>query len=74
VLAGPEEATALGNVLVQARAVGELGSLAQMRQLVGAAAPATRYEPRAAQAGDETYERFLAVTGLRSQRPAPAEV
>ena len=31
VLAGPVEATALGNVLVQARAAGELGSLADMR-------------------------------------------
>ena len=30
-LAGPVEATALGNVLVQARAAGELGSLADMR-------------------------------------------
>ena len=29
VLAGPVEATALGNVLVQARAAGELGSLAR---------------------------------------------
>jgi rhamnulokinase len=75
VLAGPEEATALGNVLVQARAVGELDSLGQMRELVAAATPMTRYEPSAAQRSDETYARFLTVTGLRrSLRPAHAEV
>jgi rhamnulokinase len=74
VLAGPEEATALGNVLVQARAVGELGSLREMRELVAGATPVARYEPTAAQAGEETYERFLALTGLGSQSPAHAEV
>ncbi|HEX4673201.1 MAG TPA: rhamnulokinase family protein [Solirubrobacteraceae bacterium] len=72
VLAGPEEATALGNVLVQARAVGELDSLEQMRDLVGRSAPIARYEPSAAHPGDETYDRFLAVTGLQS--PARADV
>ena len=36
VLAGPVEATALGNVLVQARAAGELGSLADMRAVSAA--------------------------------------
>jgi rhamnulokinase len=68
VLAGPEEATALGNVLVQARAVGELASLAQMRELVASSMPITRYEPSGGRSAEETYERFLAITGLGSQR------
>ena len=57
-LAGPVEATALGNVLVQARAVGELGSLAEMRAVAAASAEPVVYEP----SGDaeEIYERFLA--------------
>src|SRR3954453_16097079 len=38
VLAGPVEATALGNVLVQARAAGELGSLADLRAVAAASA------------------------------------
>jgi rhamnulokinase len=71
VVAGPEEATALGNVLVQSRAVGELGSLGQMRELVGGATPTSRYEPTAGQQGEETYDRFLTVTGLES--PVRAE-
>jgi rhamnulokinase len=47
VLAGPVEATALGNVLVQARANGMLGgSLESMRALVAATFVPRRYEPR----------------------------
>ncbi|MGE3192282.1 MAG: FGGY-family carbohydrate kinase [Microbacteriaceae bacterium] len=47
VLAGPVEATALGNVLVQARALGYVsGDLEALRALVAGAAPPFRYEPR----------------------------
>jgi rhamnulokinase len=50
VVAGPVEATALGNVLVQARALGAVhGDLAALRALLRATQPLTRYEPR----GDE---------------------
>jgi rhamnulokinase len=50
VLAGPVEATALGNVLVQARAHGWFGadaSLETLRAAVVAAFPPERFEPRA---------------------------
>jgi rhamnulokinase len=47
VIAGPVEAAALGNVLVQARAVGTLsGELADLRLLIRETQPLTRYEPR----------------------------
>jgi len=62
VLAGPVEATALGNVLVQARAAGELGSLSDMRRVAAASAQLATYEPRDDAAGDSTYERFLHAT------------
>jgi rhamnulokinase len=45
VLAGPVEATALGNVLVQARAAGELGSLDDMRAISAASFEPVHYEP-----------------------------
>jgi sugar (pentulose or hexulose) kinase len=46
VLAGPVEATALGNVLVQARALGAVdGDLAALRALVRATQPVVRYQP-----------------------------
>jgi rhamnulokinase len=51
VLAGPVEATALGNVLVQARARGLIaGDLESLRALVRATQDIRRYEPRAASA------------------------
>ncbi|WP_190177858.1 rhamnulokinase [Streptomyces naganishii] len=46
VVAGPAEAAALGNVLVQARAHGLVGDRAGMRRLVARTQPLTRYEPR----------------------------
>jgi len=46
VVAGPVEATAIGNVLMQARAAGELSSRSQMRALVAATTSLQRYEPR----------------------------
>lgn len=46
VLAGPVEATALGNVLVQARALGAVdGDLAQLRSLIRATQPVVTYQP-----------------------------
>ncbi|WP_309116231.1 rhamnulokinase family protein [Saccharothrix sp.] len=46
VVAGPVEAAALGNVLVQARAIGAIeGDLADLRALLRATQPLHRYEP-----------------------------
>jgi len=45
VLAGPVEATAIGNVLVQARAAGELGSLSDLRAVSAASFEPVHYEP-----------------------------
>jgi rhamnulokinase len=65
VLAGPVEATALGSVLVQARAAGELGSFADMRALAAASTEPMTYEPSLGRDDAEaTYRRFLAATGL----------
>jgi rhamnulokinase len=69
VLAGPVEATALGNVLVQARAVGELGSLAEMRAVAAASAEPVLYEPAAD--ADATLQRFLVVTGQNVKETVP---
>ena len=61
VLGGPEEATEIGNLAVQALALGELGSLEEVRELVRASFPPTVYEPRAAAAWDNAYGRFQAI-------------
>jgi rhamnulokinase len=61
VLAGPEEATLVGNLLVQAMALGEIGSLAEAREVVRASFEPVRYEPRDEGAWLEARERLLAV-------------
>ena len=63
VLAGPAEATVIGNMLVQAIALGEISSLADARDVVRASlAPAT-YEPHGSHEWREARERFAALTG-----------
>jgi sugar (pentulose or hexulose) kinase len=56
VFAGPAEATAVGNVLVQAIALGEIASIAQGREIVARSFPSTAYEPR--QEWSEARQRF----------------
>ena len=71
VLAGPVEATALGNVLVQARAAGELAGAAQLRAAAAASTDVVAYAPAADRdRAEQTYRRFLDVTGLAA--PAAA--
>jgi rhamnulokinase len=45
VLAGPVEATALGNVLVQARAAGELATPADVREVAGESSAVEQFDP-----------------------------
>jgi rhamnulokinase len=59
VLAGPVEATAIGNVLVQALGLRLLGSLAEAREVVRQSFEVVRYEPRNPADWQAPYERFL---------------
>jgi rhamnulokinase len=45
VVTGPVEATALGNVLIQARTAGQIGSLEEIRKVVRNSSEMNRYEP-----------------------------
>ena len=58
VLAGPIEATALGNVAVQAMAVGEFRHLAEARQAIRNSFPIQEFHPRDSAPWDEAYQRF----------------
>jgi rhamnulokinase len=59
VLAGPAEATAIGNLMVQAHAAGEVGSLADIRAVVRRSVEVERHEP--GHGRDDLYGRFLEV-------------
>jgi rhamnulokinase len=46
VVAGPSEATAAGNALVQALGAGQLGSLEELRQVVRESFPVEEFVPK----------------------------
>jgi len=58
VVAGPVEATALGNIAVQMLATGAVGSLADARVIIERSFPVTRYDPIAHDRWDAEYRRF----------------
>jgi rhamnulokinase len=58
VLAGPAEATALGNLVVQAMAAHRLGSLGEARELIARSFPADEYIPATSAPWEEAYARF----------------
>jgi rhamnulokinase len=61
VVAGPAEATSIGNILMQALALGHVASLEEGRELVRRSFEMTAYEPRDPARWDEAYARFLKV-------------
>jgi rhamnulokinase len=64
VLAGPEEATLLGNLLAQAMSLGEIASLAEGREVVRASVAPVVYEPEEAAAWRDARERFAEAVAL----------
>ncbi len=63
VVAGPVEATAAGNVLVQAMATSDVKSLADARAVVRASFDVKRYEPQQPKQWAEAYTRYREVLG-----------
>jgi rhamnulokinase len=53
------EATAIGNVLLQAMGLGLVGSLADAREIVARSFDVRTFEPRQPEAWQEPYQRFL---------------
>jgi rhamnulokinase len=68
VVTGPVEATVLGNVLVQARARGEIGSLAELREVVRKSCEVESFEPKLdkVEAWREASGRFAELARRRS--------
>ncbi len=61
VVTGPIEATALGNVLVQAIALGHIGSIAEGREVVARSFELKTFAPRDTAAWDAAYQRYLGI-------------
>ena len=56
---GPTEGAALGNILMQAQALGLVRDLQEARALSRASVTTKRYEPRPSQQVEDAYERLL---------------
>jgi rhamnulokinase len=68
VFAGPVEATAIGNVGLQAIATGELTGLGDLRETVRESFPVTTYLPHRAPAWDEAWGRFRELVGRQDDQ------
>lgn len=73
VLAGPEEATLVGNLIGQAIALGEVASLEQARDVVRSSFEPTLYEPTRQAEWEQAYARFEEIVGA-PDRDAASEV
>ncbi len=58
VIAGPSEATAVGNILVQATGAGELSGLEEIRSVVRRSFAPVTVEPRSSVEWERAYERY----------------
>lgn len=67
VVAGPVEATVLGNALIQLITLGELADLDEGRQVVAAMSELLRYVPQDSEVWDQAYERYQAIKMIRAQ-------
>ena len=63
VVAGPAEATALGNAIVQLVALGELADVHQAREAVRRSVETRHYTPQPSAAWDDAYARFQGIVG-----------
>ena len=61
VYAGPVEATAIGNIVTQAMAAGEIKNLSEARHIIRNSFEIKQYEPKDTAMWDEGYERFCAL-------------
>ena len=64
VIAGPVEATALGNIAVQLIALGEIKDLKEARDIISRSEYMCKYYPKDGLVWDLAYERFLKKTKL----------
>ena len=63
VLAGPQECTAIGNIMLQAKASGDVADIWQMRQIIANSVDMVAYHPSGDKAAwDAAYQRYLDIT------------
>ena len=62
VLAGPQECTAIGNIMIQAQAMKQVGDIWEMRSIIAQSTDLVKYEPEDKEIWDKAYKKFLKIT------------
>ncbi len=61
VLAGPQEGTALGNIMIQAKSAGLVNGIFDMRKIIAQSVELKRFEPQDKEQWDAAYDKYLKV-------------
>jgi rhamnulokinase len=59
VLAGPQECTAIGNVMLQAKAAGLVGDIWEMRAIIADSTEMMKYEPQDKATWDASFDKYM---------------
>lgn len=62
VLCGPQECTAMGNIMLQAKAAGDVGDIWEMRRMIAQSSDLKRYKPQDAADWAAAFDKYLEVT------------
>ena len=66
VLAGPQEGTAIGNIMLQAKAAGEVSNIWEMRRIIANSIEMVAYHPTKEQATwDKAYKKYLEILKMK---------
>jgi rhamnulokinase len=62
VLTGPVEGTAIGNIMLQAKAAGLVSDIFQMRRIIAESIEMKTYFPKDTEEWDRAYEKYTYIT------------
>ena len=65
VIAGPVEATVIGNIAVQMITLGAIPGIAEARKIIANSYPLAAYAPEKGNEWDRSYDEFLSVCGIK---------
>ena len=65
VLAGPQEGTAIGNIMLQAKAAGMVKDIWEMRAIIANSLELVKYEPQDKAVWDEAYDKYLSIVSKK---------
>ena len=68
VLTGPVEGTAIGNIMLQAKAAGQVKDIWEMRQIIANSLELVKYEPQDKAAWDAAFDKYLRILEVSGKR------